>query len=167
MTIPPKTLWSRLLACESVRLKNDQGDFVAVISGSEARTLAGHGLIEGVVSRPGGPVRFVRYLNARAKTVDDAMFRIGKAAPEVYESHSTAFCRDNLRVYHEAVCQPIIRRDFSGDDHPVVDGETKDVISHVYAFALLRRSDGRSNHMAELQRTRALTAPLAGAVVER
>ena len=131
MTIPPTKLQERLWRLEKIVLRSADNGFDSIISATDAMALAIRGLIEGVVGKPHGPLRYVRYLKGTAAMDAADVKHIPRE--EDFKSTCTAFAKTRLGVYAEPLFQPIIVRGDTDTDVHVV-GETQEVIGHTYAF---------------------------------
>ena len=122
MTIPPKTLWSRLINCESITLKSAANIFLGSITGAEARALALHGLVEGYARKIDGPVRYVRHLAATAQQPEHDI-QYGYQAEEIYKSSSGAFAQTNMGVVREYLNEAIVGVDRADRRVVVAEGQ--------------------------------------------
>jgi hypothetical protein len=109
-TIPPKTLWSRLTLCEAIGLRDCHSVFLRSISGTEARAMAMHGLIEGFVSstKPKARIKYVRLLDARAQQ-PECDVRKSPDVEQVYKPKAASvLAATRMGVYRETLNEALV-----------------------------------------------------------
>ena len=124
MTIPPNILWPKLIGCESILLKSATNETLGEITGTEARALALHGLVEGYCTQPEGRVRYVRHLHSNAQMPKPEIEK-RPDAPERHKSRAgSILIRTGLGVYRERLNQVFCSDStLERHDHRVVIGE--------------------------------------------